>query len=134
MKRFIKFGLMLALMLSPLFGYAAGEHTDGRVQVINIGTSTIIYGQYNVRYNPAVSVGFISASFVPGSSMTISARDSTSSVTASCVVASTDALWDSVKEVMSMSLGNGTSLWAQKSNSSGKCTAISTNTDSRLLD
>ncbi len=136
MKRFFAFLLFLCF---PLLAVANGSYTPGKVTITvstagSITTSTIV-GDFNVRYNPAVSQGFIFLGGNEGASIAVTGQDSSTGNTFFCYVSPTDALYPAAEHALYMAT-NGMELTAAYLVSANnlKCTSIGLSADSRRLD
>ena len=125
---------MCLLLMLPMLGNAAGDKLPGTVQVLQ--SNTIMFGGFNVRYNPAVNLGRVWVSFNPGQSFTISGRDSTTNATFTCQYNANinyDQFW--AWETMLSSMSNGAYIGASRvSSTNNTCSSVQVQINSRYMD
>lgn len=95
----------------------------------------MMVGDYNVRFNPAVSTGKVYVGLNPGSSLTISGTSSSTGAGFFCALNSTNSPDLFAKaEKLALSLGNGSLLIAARASSSNAtCTSVQIQTGSDML-
>lgn len=135
MKYLARFALMLvAFIMVPLSSLADGSHAPGFVQVTQLfGGSTMMYGQFNVRYNPNVTRGLVMASYNPGSNIVIAGEDSNSGVGFSCTISTTSPFYAAAEKTV-QALGNGSGFSAIKPQTSTECSSFNLQISSRFLN
>ena len=133
-----KYIAAIPLLAIPLFSMA-GAYLPGIVSVSPDSLS--VGGYYNVRYNPAVSMGRISVSVSPGNSVSVTAKDSANGRQFSCFYtpsAPNDPdLYYNYELLLSniAAGGNGTFINAQRrSASDSTCIAIVPQSNSQWMD
>lgn len=134
MKRIKSQDVMLSMFgMLPLLAIAGGTYSPGTVQVNSLGSVTVLTGSYNVRYNPAVTSGYVTVSESSYSGVTIAGKDSSTGQFFSCNVAKTDALFSLAEKALTAG-GNGGWIWAQMPANGTQCQAIQFYKSSMSLD
>lgn len=133
----ILIGLVLLFGI-PVSGIAGGWYAPGTVVVSNGPSLSFITGQFSVRYNPAVSKGYITI-YRSGTAIVISGTDSaTGTVPFTCLATPTSPVYSKVEEAM-RNAGNGMSIQAGRPSTnpsyySSECVILNAQVDSRYLD
>ncbi len=127
--------LMLPLMLSPALSWGEGEHGYGAVAVgTNFLGNPYVNGSFSVRYNPNVSMGWMSIQVTSGgNSVSISGKDSATGTLFTCYVPKTSAHYPVAFNAATAGV-EGLSVFASRVPTQANCNDVSIRQDSTSLN
>lgn len=126
---------LLYVLCIPMFASANGSYAPGSVRIAPQSDGSLqLQGNFNVRYNPAVSQGYVSLGGSQGLSIGVIAQDSYTGSLFLCYSLPGDALYPQMLSALSMAT-NGATISASYNPTQGlKCTQFSITISSQSLD
>lgn len=134
--KLFKIVTLLLLAAFPALGSANGTYQPGTVSVSANGLN--VTGDYNVRYNPAVSTGALSVALSPMSYVEILGVDSTTGKQFACEAdTGNESDYGEIETILMSAAagGNGVTISASRSSATDvTCTSINVGAQSQSLD
>lgn len=134
MKKSLLIGLLAVLALMSVTSWANGKYVPGTVTV-NGNPGLSMWGNYNVRYNPAVTKGEVYISINPGQSFSVSGTSSSTGVGFTCFyTVQNGANYYQWQDALKSVTNGGFVIASRVSSTNSTCASIQVQSASSMLD